>query len=1434
MVAMLSTTLIVVFLAFFAPGQPRTIIPFGERHSTNTASVHPPFGSFIHLVGHSTLPSSSIVNIPDNHATQPQLRKRVLSNNAAIAKDLWDRMLANTDDGHTGTEALKELKTWKPATANTPGSFTGDTYVKLANTIVDDPTYVIDLPVDPAHPDQISTYTAGEIPPKILSKFADREHLVEPQGVVIFFNHIQSMLNHNARLGTFTQAHSDALFEELAKIHTVILADENVDPITLQGDFFDLLGHALNSKANLERLIKPANILKAKYMEPSKGYDDWSETYGNVPVVTVLGHYLERYQKKMLNSAASVQGLLREVVRYLAEEAQVLDPGLPSVNVDDRQPTVSNQGWALNRLFANGYREQLALTDGQTSIDIFDNVDSQVGKTKGDKAKALITLGVTNVATLDQNNPVSLLARVKKLCSKPKPRRRRRRAADGGHFADMGTRWMNLGTSLISGGNPINDEGDFVNENNIRMDAYGDLLNEFDEPIDEEGNSVDENGDVGPPTGNRSPMLKCGRNRSFAQCRNKLNKQRDRQVPKDKEEMRNWEKQMADAYGVGDGDVDGSAKEELAQIKDVTGDEKILPYGTDAYDSSNPQTIYADSETLDDAWDAVSESFESVISDGSKRRASNARIRVALLLWKKYIRQLIAKQTSNPRENRDGLKVSEVERRGSEFNHALLVFNAHELVNPMKETYEKSLGEVTMEEVPDVIGDALRSTEEISDRSQLSALREFGNALWDDSILPEGTDGIAVEIDGDGNFLDAVAVDEGIVAVGDGGDAPATWDDVWNVVADKVVKYIDRHLADLKLSQYNSLLRGMKALKKAINFKMSAPGAGTLQKALDSITKKVQQIDRDSLEKDVNEDSTAMLETDGLVKDLDVPSVKPLDSTLDNKPLTSPSITNLAEDIAGSSAEVAEQVFDIETYQKVVGSVVDAKKFARNYKSVGRTLARNLSKPDKLSSSATNSLFIAAVSYKQVIDKLVGTVMKAFESDRGKMGGRIDLVQKAMYVHNDIAAENIIARGDGNIMLVDMGEVVEVVPADIPDPITKAAIAIRAKSELKALQALRKVDSSILPKDGYDSDVTNGGQVVALEGIGEYVRELQPSEIVDGLPEGAEEWDAWNSVTEKTLHVIDAGTGYDEDGSKALKRNAIRRYLLRAQKAISLRDSTQKVNGPWSRNNDQAILRDVQRENHADISRKLLWKLRSSWDMSLGSFGSSFGTKASSLDDRDADSVLSVDIVAALKAVKTAGEGYEGANAILPDEEPQTESPDSIALLPSSLVQGQPTIEEVVQSTVDLSLQIAGNVASEPNPETQQKRKINLMKYYSKLLKIANDARKNFALGIGRLDNRGQSSALNTARIFANAGGNVGDSFHANSVSEGVDLVANDIPPVNANEADVASLDRLSGTINRSPKGSKTWQRMLKKVLNKPLKSATGKVVGSSVGNMNK
>ncbi|KAJ3053287.1 hypothetical protein HK097_004618 [Rhizophlyctis rosea] len=1438
-------------------------------------------------------PAAANISSSTDQSELSLLRKRQTfgdSETVANARDFWRKVTAtkkpskaNPDPTRPagGSEKLKELKTWNSQTQD----FSGPTYEKIANTFLENPNFRIDMPSDPAMPNLPASYLNSEIPERISSQYAEREHLVEPQTVVGILIDVRLTIEKSDK---WNKARETALMEELASTWGAIMVDYEGNEVEMEGDFWDIVGHGLNSKANLERLLKPANSLKAQYTTTGTDYEKWSETYGNVPVADLLERYLYTHGQQIKNSAAAIHNQLRELVTYVkmegllknevkgidfseALEAKVEDfynfydadhpnslyqrvrdskavwqrmgrTTMPQTSSGKGENKVSNLAYALAKLFINGAVEASVGADGFVSLQAFDKETDSNAKRAKPSASSPQGL-VENVNGLTQL--------VQTTCAPKTTRRRIRRgisavahlfrrvtlasgvscSANGEQFVnDNNEEVDNFGNVLDDWGNPCNSEGDYVNENNVATDLYGGVLDDFDNPIDENGYFIGDDGFLYEADElNRVPNLKCKSTSSFSSCRNKLNKQREKQTPKDKEEMREWETKMAEAYGEGNGDVDAAVKDILSRIKEYTKDEKILPSGPDAYDPTNVESIYADAETFDDAWDEISESFETALSDDSDRKSSRPQRHTTIQSWKKYVRALTSSQTSLPRENRDGLKVSEVERRAAEFNHALVTVNAFEPWSTVKEVYNGL--EVNMEEFPDSLGDAIRNPEEVSDRSQLAALREFGDALGDGSILPEGTDGLAAKVDDEGNFVDELAIDEGILDVAEGETAPTTWDDVWTEVAEKVSKYIDTHKPDLKLSQYKALLRGLKALKKAINFK-TGPGTATLQKALDKIVDKVKEVDRTTLDKDIVEDTAATADTNNLVQSLNIPTIKAASITNENEPLRSPSILNLAEDISGSLSPVSEHVFEIQTVSKFLGESVESK-FIRAFKPLARGIMRNLRIQNRPGRERLQS---AALGFKVLIDKASEKVLNAREEDRFKMAALVTLIQDTTVLHNDIAAENILWQGEdgsSNIgQIVDLGEVRTFVPEDVPEVVAEVAEALRAKTELKALEKLRKVDKSILPHGGYDPDITNGGQAEPLRGIAEYVRELQPGEIVEGLPEGAGGLEAWNAVAERTISSIDGAEGYAENGPKAMKRNSIRRFLIRAQKSILLRDTTQKVTGPWARDTDKAILRDGQRENHGDISRKLLGVLRSTWDTTLRSFGSTSGTKQSSVDDRDADDVLSVDIVDALGNIKAAGEGIPEADDLLPDEEPVTDPPESKRLTPSSLARHQQTLDMVMQSAVDLSQRVAGDVGADISLEHRQQKKVNLMKGYSKLLKIAKDAKKNFALGIGRLDRAGQSSALDTARLFSTTGQTMGDSFHANNVAEGVGLAENDIPAIRAGDASTASFDSLSGAVNRSPKGLSKWSRAIKKVLNKAKKTATGKALKSSSGNM--
>ncbi|KAJ3147717.1 hypothetical protein HDU86_007892 [Geranomyces michiganensis] len=1280
---------------------------------------------------------------------------------------------------------------------------------------------------------KLKEWVFSDISPASNQQYAEIEHLVEGQSVVALTN----------ALAVFRKSLNKAKLADFKKMmraeHTInmkITQAGRTDIKAITGTPEKLLGEALNGIGNFELLLKGLNGYKANFGGDYTGKEGISSPGANAPVAAGLREYLIEHEVKMTNAVNNIaavfekiseqieanddfgkpKGAFRTKLQSEIDRLKLIYDGNLS-NDDNGHSLLTRVKNAAETLAADPTRkdmrghlaEQVAGLDGKRAITTKPKPKKQLATPASSSQKAgCKTRG---------NSRRSIFVRLFDRVFVPRLVKRDSGCSDDALVNEFENAVDQFGNEFNSNGDPVNENGDLVDENNIAIDAYGNKLDENGDARDDQGRLVDDEGEVDPDQSPRKPNLRCSGS-SARQCRNKQRNLRENRNFASKDAAREVENREAALYSENRGEVNADTASTLSRIKTITGDEKILPGGPQGFDVDNPKSVYAGAETLEDAWENVGESFETAIGSTKKRLLNRASISKTLRAWRRNITQRIQRETTQPRDQRDGMKVSEAERQASVFNSALDNFNAHEPSLPVLDLYEGNVNPVPIEAFPDTLGDSVRDSDETASRATLEALREFSD-LTDGAILPNGAEGLTLTVDDTGAMDDAIDPSEGLVAgAGEGGSAPiANWDEAWARIATTVNDYIDAN-PDLSPAKIRALLRATKALKKASNFKTgNSKGA---DQARQVVWDKANEIVRRAVSGDLGKEKE--------VKKLYADAQKaPLPGGNKDGPTDGIKASHIAEDVGGSMAEAGDRVIGDQMATMIKTKLgVNARKLARSFKNVFKSIGTKLAKADKLTPEAKAQMQSNMAALKSFRDQQVNKVANTPESDRAGMLAECELTLDIHNAYNEVATDAILGNAQ-QVFDSSQGTVTEFTNADLPDSLATLADAIGAKRELKALTVMHGLDSDIAPNAGYDPVVTNSGQLPAIGGIGEYVRELTPKEIAN-VADGATVEDAWNAVALKSIGLSGIATDFLKHPTFSTMRNALRRSLRSLKKGLNMREKGQKALAPSDRKDLPAMRAEAMRANLKDVSAKMKSDLGVSGESSPLSSGSGPSSELTNEDLRSSDTVISVGIVEALSDLKI--EGQSPPSGILPGGDIAPSDDPSATIDPPALFNGANTMADVLQGVNDE----VSNQLSFGSSSMSQANKIKALRGLGKLARMAAVAKKDVVSGIGRESASALGGAIETLGNLERSAGGIAAGAERGSTATGIDLPAMAINPVASTSFDPSTPGKLS-TLAQEHGGNKnsprSWSARLKNIRSSALKSATGRTLKTGEGN---
>ncbi|KAJ3013085.1 hypothetical protein HKX48_005930 [Thoreauomyces humboldtii] len=1284
----------------------------------------------------------------------------------------------------------------------------------------------------------------------------DVEHLVEGQSISDLVRTIREWRVRLYRSGrTTTYPAFKAMMAGGANLQFQVTKDGVTTTETRQGSFERLLGDALNGIGNTELINNPMNTIKKTLVAGQK-----ADNCGG-PGLAGIVKYLDQHKNKITNSMNNMASVF-EAVAAAAETDPALaaDPStgpfcgklrtLVETNIrdiyDSSRTTESRNLFVRATGAATEFASKPMGKDLARTVDMFNGSPPALNSPTVKRQK---TAAQTSADACGKKSRRSIFARLFGSSPWVHLGKRDSGCVDGYLINQDGETVDKFGNEFNDDDQAVNEDSDLVDENNSAVDAWGNkvrssaffhdpvlwhsprtlyLTSQLDDngdPRNDAGQLVDSEGYVASDQTPQRPSLRCSGGSSARSCRSKQRTIRKNQKPGSKDKARDIEDNEAKTYSEAKGDVDHDTASTLGAIKTITSDGSILPNGAQGFDIDDPKSVYAGAETLEQAWESVGKSFDGAVNSNKVRIVNAKAIKQTLRAWRRNIAQRNQRQTSQPRDQRDGLQVSESEREASIFNSVLDSYNANEPDHPVMDVYKSDpTAPAPVEAFPDTLGDSMRSQDETASRASLDALREFSD-LTDHAILPEGAEGLTLAVDETGAMDDLIDPSQGVVAGAGEGDDPAiaTWDDAWGRVASTVNAYLAVNKGSLDANKIRALLRGIKALRKAANSRKGSSNGESL--AQQAIWAQAKQIVHDAILGDlsVDKEATDLAGTVG-------------ESLLTGGDNTGPTVgmkaSHIAEDVAGSMAEAADRLIGDRMGSLVkFKASINARKLARSFKNVFKTIGKNLAKSDKLTPQAKAQLQSNMVALKGYRDEQVNKIGGTPESDRGGILDECEFTLDIHNAYNDVVTDAILG-GAQQVMDPSQGVTTDYTSADLPDSMATLGDAIGAKQELMTVQALHGVDKTVGFKDGYDSTVTNSGSEPAISGIGEYVRELSPKEIYTTVADGASVEDAWNAVATTVMSESSTAADFLKRPSFSKVRNSIRRGLSRWKKAVNVREKGQRALVPSERKDEPAFHAETLRANLKDVSSTARFNLGVSGETSpLSTAGSGSTNELTNEDLRSSDTVISVGIVDALQDLKI--DGQNPPSGILPGGDIAPSDDPTATVDPPALYNGANSMSDVLQDvTSEMSSELGSNSQGISTID-----KIRALRGLGKLSKVVKAARKDLVSAVGREDPGSLAGAIDVLGSLERASNGVADGAERGQVAKGIDLPAQSIEPVSSTAFSLDTPTELTSLAQSHP-GSKTsqraWNARLRSIRNRQSKSATGRTMQTSKGNTGK
>ncbi|KAJ3180535.1 hypothetical protein HDU87_002044 [Geranomyces variabilis] len=743
---------------------------------------------------------------------------------------------------------------------------------------------------------------------------------------------------------------------------------------------------------------------------------------------------------------------------------------------------------------------------------------------------------------------------------------------------------------------------------------------------------------------------------------------------------------LESAVSAEDGD-DGDGRNEeaaaLVAIRALTKNANILPGTPDTTDEEtglyqvalsadgelDSRQLFKDEVDSQSAWQKVADAVEDYVSGTT---VDSDKTQDALRLWRRALRNRLAKLAFKPRESRTEKDVSSVQRQLETFDRAVNAFRA---ASPLVDD-PNAPADDRVEAFGD-ISDAFKAVQQIKSESEIEALKQFSIAGIA-TLLPDGMEGIAVTVNDDGSINDAVDLQ----SLFDASIAGDSYESSWVAVGSEVALFIEKITAPdaefpMKQSQYLSLARGLHALAKSIN---KTPGQdGALRGAFSKIMTAFSKVDRTALKADLDEGSPDKV-------DFEL-TENPFVSASESANPVAPLPPMIATQISGAlwPAETADAVERILGDSNGIIASKDKHSMSRVWKPIVRGIRNQLRRDFAANKPPAGALQAAAVNMKAAYTRVFEEIRNADPSTRENDANKVIQAVAIFNDYNELSVDAILSNA-ASFQDVNTGAILNLMNDDLPDDIQQIASALVVKSEISALATLQKIDPNVLPSNGMDPN--QGGANEVFNGLSQPYRALTPNEIYAGAgnADGATPTDAWN----KAINSAQAAVKDAQEGDDAVRKlrvgNAMKKVLKNLKSVVAARIEVQKAPGPLDRSDAGAIDLAIHTENFRLLAGSLA--AASSLSQQRETIEDPMrGQNLNEQDLRSGDAVMTEAIVDAFSDARDAN-----PSMILPNGDIAPSSADDTEVDPSSLYSNAGSVNEAItNSGADLTRTIANS-----------------------------------------------------------------------------------------------------------------------------------------------
>ncbi|KAJ3165784.1 hypothetical protein HDU88_003978 [Geranomyces variabilis] len=866
-----------------------------------------------------------------------------------------------------------------------------------------------------------------------------------------------------------------------------------------------------------------------------------------------------------------------------------------------------------------------------------------------------------------------------------------------------------------------------------------------------------------------------------------------------------------------DGDDGDSRNEEaaaLVAIRALTKNTNILVGTPDTTDEDSglyqvalsadgeldPRQFYKDEVDSQSAWQKVADAVEDYVGGPT---VDSEKTEGALRLWRRALRNRLAKLALKPRESRTEKDVSSVQRQLETFDRAVNAFRAASasIDSPV------ALPDDRVEAFGD-ISDAFKSTQQIKSESEIEAFKQFSIAGVA-TLLPDGMEGIAVTVNDDGSVNDEIDLQ----SLFDASIAGDSYESSWLAVGSEVASFIEKiTLPDaefpMKQSQHLALKRGLHALAKSIN---KTPGqGGALRGAFSKIMTAFSKVDKTALKTDLDEGSPEKFNFD-LTED-------PFTSTSESANAVGPLPPMAATHIAGAlwPAETADAVERIIGDSNAIIPSKDKHSMMRVWKPVVRGIRNQLRRDFAANKPPAAALQTAAVNMKAAYSRMFDEIRNADPPSRENDAAKVVQAVALFNDYNELSIEAILSNA-ASFQDANTGAILNLMNDDLPDDMQQIASALVVKNEILALTILQKVDANVLPSNGMDPN--QGGANEVFNGLSQPYRALTPNEIYAGAGnvEGATPTDAWNkAIISAQAAVKDANEGSDV-ARKLRVSNALKKVLNHLKSVVAVRTEVQKAPGPLDRSDAGAIDLAIHTENFRTLAGSLaaasaITQQRETVDDPMR------GQNLNEQDLRSGDAVMTEHLVDAFSDARDVN-----PSMILPNGDIAPSGADENEIDPSSLYSNAGSVNEAI---TNFGADLTRTIASSP-PDTDPRKLATWKRALRNIKEGKISMWKIAAAGWGQQDLSQIPKIIEDLRAASNTETSASaamktafpDSDKADNAAGSAGVRGNDIP-----DAMVDTVANQIETTNpaRNPKSRNTRMR-LRNVRRSQAKAANGR-----------